>query len=248
MPWTTARIRICQVSTCRHGVRVVIANLRGDRRGSREATDYRDRAITAILFEICLIALRNAANIWNNTLTSPGDRAYERFCGGDSRQSSGRLSGDPVRECRLRATIQVPRPTSALYDQKSNGSARPRSRAEIRQTEQHRMTSMFKNLAPNSMGLFCSQSELIELTLTHGFRGLHVDFEASTSKSTSKGIDHAIRFIKSAPVKITSTELPIEWFGDDASFESELARLSQGARDDPAVAMPSAGNQRHAGL
>jgi sugar phosphate isomerase/epimerase len=86
---------------------------------------------------------------------------------------------------------------------------------------------MFKNLAPNSMGLFCSQSELIELTLTHGFRGLHVDFKTFYEHATSKGIDHAIRFIKSAPVKITSTELPIEWFGDDASFQSELARLSQ---------------------
>ena len=84
---------------------------------------------------------------------------------------------------------------------------------------------MFKILAPNALGLFCSQSELIELTLTHGFRGLHVEFDGFFEQVTSKGIDYAVRFIKSAPVKITSTELPIQWTGDDASFETELARL-----------------------
>jgi sugar phosphate isomerase/epimerase len=84
---------------------------------------------------------------------------------------------------------------------------------------------MYKNLAPTALGLFCSQNELIELTLTHGFCGLHVPFDSFFEQVTSKGIDQAIRFIKSAPVKITSTELPIQWHGDDASFATELARL-----------------------
>ncbi len=84
---------------------------------------------------------------------------------------------------------------------------------------------MFKNLEPSMLGLACSQSELIELTLTHKFRGIELDFDGLREQIQQHGLDHAIRFLKSAPIKITLARLPIDWAGDEASFKSELARL-----------------------
>ncbi len=84
---------------------------------------------------------------------------------------------------------------------------------------------MYKNIHPQAMGLFCSQSELIELTLTHGFKGMHVDFSSFFETVTTQGIDSAIRFIKSAPIQITSTELPIVLDGDEKQFAAEMDRL-----------------------
>lgn len=86
---------------------------------------------------------------------------------------------------------------------------------------------MYKNLEPGVLGLTCSQSELIELTLTHKFRGLSVDFDALHEQVRQRGRDYAIRFLKSAPIKITSARLPVNWTTDPETFEADLAQLEE---------------------
>ncbi len=84
---------------------------------------------------------------------------------------------------------------------------------------------MYKNLEPSILGLICSQSELIELALTHKFLGLSVDFDALHEQVQQRGLDHAIRFLMSAPIKTTSARLPINWTGDAETFQADLANL-----------------------
>ena len=85
---------------------------------------------------------------------------------------------------------------------------------------------MYKNLAPHTLGLFGSQNELIELALTHRFKGIQVVYDDFRQQVESKGIDQASRLLKSAPFKITSTEIPFEWWGEDAEFERQMAGLA----------------------
>ena len=85
---------------------------------------------------------------------------------------------------------------------------------------------MYKNLAPHTLGLFCSQNELIELTLTHKFKGLEIDFADFQAQIQERGFDQASRFLKSAPVKI-STQLPIEWWTDDATYNAAIEGLAE---------------------
>ncbi len=86
---------------------------------------------------------------------------------------------------------------------------------------------MFKNLAPKPLGITCSQSELIEMALTHGYRGLEIDLAELHHQSQTIGIERAARFVHSAPIRVTSAELPMAWTGDKQQYDGELSRLSQ---------------------
>jgi sugar phosphate isomerase/epimerase len=86
---------------------------------------------------------------------------------------------------------------------------------------------MFKNLSPRALGLSGRQSELIELALTYGFRGMDVDMGDLAKRARNSSIPHAIRFLESARLKIGNFPLPIEWTGDDATFTSQLVLLEE---------------------
>ena len=74
---------------------------------------------------------------------------------------------------------------------------------------------MFKNLNANVLGISGRQSELIELALTYGFRGMDVDMSELLKRSESRGIDWAARFIRSAHnssrFSAGGFDLPICW-------------------------------------
>ena len=86
---------------------------------------------------------------------------------------------------------------------------------------------MFKNLCPSTLGISGRQSEIIELTLTYGFRGLDLEIDDFAQRAKAQGLDQAIRFITSAKLRIGSVDLPVRWRSDDATYQADLAELDQ---------------------
>jgi sugar phosphate isomerase/epimerase len=86
---------------------------------------------------------------------------------------------------------------------------------------------MFKNLCPSTLGISGRQSEIIELTLTYGFRGLDLEIDDFAQRAKTQGLDQSIRFITSAKLRIGSVDLPVRWRSDDATYQADLAELDQ---------------------
>ena len=89
---------------------------------------------------------------------------------------------------------------------------------------------MYKNLNTEGLGISGRQSELIELTLSYGFKGLDLDIEAFQKQAETRGLDYARRLLDSAKLKIGGFDLPVAWQGDDGTFKSDLERLPQWAQ------------------
>lgn len=85
---------------------------------------------------------------------------------------------------------------------------------------------MYKNLNPASLGVSGRQSELIELALTYGFRGLDLDTADLLKRATLQGVEEAGRYIHSAKIKVGGWVLPVQLGADDTVFQAELERLS----------------------
>ncbi len=84
---------------------------------------------------------------------------------------------------------------------------------------------MFKNLNPKTLGVSGFQSEIIELALSNGFRGMDIDVVEVSDQVKSNGIESARRFIDSAKIKIGCGRLPVTWQDDDETFQGQLAEL-----------------------
>ena len=82
---------------------------------------------------------------------------------------------------------------------------------------------MYKNLSPKALGITGRQSEIIELALTYGFRGVELDINDFVKRISHRGLDHATRFIRSAQIKIGGFELPVKWRGDEALYRAKQA-------------------------
>jgi sugar phosphate isomerase/epimerase len=85
---------------------------------------------------------------------------------------------------------------------------------------------MYKTLSPKALGISGRQSELIELALTYGFRGLDVDMADLAKRARNTSIEQALRFLESAKIKIGTYDLPINLKGDDAAFGVQLGQLA----------------------
>jgi sugar phosphate isomerase/epimerase len=83
---------------------------------------------------------------------------------------------------------------------------------------------MYKNLSPSAIGLFGRQTELLEIALTHRFKGMEIDITELTKRAQSTNVAQACRYMRSAPVKIGSFELPIRWAGEVADFQADIAQ------------------------
>ncbi len=84
---------------------------------------------------------------------------------------------------------------------------------------------MFKNLNPEALGISARDSELIELVLSHGFKGLDLDLVALAEQVKTQGWDKASRLITSARLKIGSFRLPVRWHDDSPDYKVDLAQL-----------------------
>jgi sugar phosphate isomerase/epimerase len=85
---------------------------------------------------------------------------------------------------------------------------------------------MFKNLSAEALGIAGRQSELIELALSHGFKGLDLDLVEFAEQVDAHGFDKASRLIVSARLKLGSFKLPVAWSEDTAETRDQMARLA----------------------
>jgi len=84
---------------------------------------------------------------------------------------------------------------------------------------------MFKNLSPEALGIIGRQGEMLEITLTHRFKGLEIDIGEVVKRAKSTSVAQACKYLVSAKVRIGSFELPVRWHGDEAQFKADLAQL-----------------------
>jgi len=84
---------------------------------------------------------------------------------------------------------------------------------------------MYKNLNPSAIGIFGRQSELVEISLTHRFKGLEIDITEVTKRAQTTSVAQACRYLCSAPLTIAGFELPIRWAGDEKEFKNDLAQV-----------------------
>lgn len=86
---------------------------------------------------------------------------------------------------------------------------------------------MFRCLSMAALGLSGRQSELIELALSNGFKGLDLDLLDFAATVKSSDLAKARRFIDSAKLKLGSFELPFEWQADEAIYRVGLSQLPE---------------------
>jgi len=86
---------------------------------------------------------------------------------------------------------------------------------------------MFKNLNAPLLGVSGHQSEIIELALTYGFRGLDLDVVEFTQRANKHGFSYALRLLESAKLLPGCFDLPIEWDVEDDAFKQGLANLPE---------------------
>jgi sugar phosphate isomerase/epimerase len=84
---------------------------------------------------------------------------------------------------------------------------------------------MYKNLNASILGVSGRQSELIELAMTYGFKGLDIDAEDLVKRVRRSDFDRATRFLTSSKMCVSGFDLAIDLDSDDATFEKGLATL-----------------------
>jgi len=86
---------------------------------------------------------------------------------------------------------------------------------------------MFKNLNPWALGVSGHQSEVLELALTYGFRGIEINIVEFATRVKLRGMPYARRLIDSAKIRLGAFRLPLEWDVEDEAFATDLEKLSQ---------------------
>jgi len=84
---------------------------------------------------------------------------------------------------------------------------------------------MYKNLSPSAIGVFARQSELVEIALTHRFKGFEIEIEEVLRRAQSTNVAQACRYLCSAQVRIGGFELPIRWSGSETDLQTDLSKV-----------------------
>jgi len=84
---------------------------------------------------------------------------------------------------------------------------------------------MYKNLSPSAIGVFAGQSELVEIALTHRFKGFEIEIGEVLRRAQSSNVAQACRYLCSAQVRIGGFELPIRWSGSENDLQTDLAKV-----------------------
>lgn len=84
---------------------------------------------------------------------------------------------------------------------------------------------MFRCLCANSLGISCGQSELIELALSFGFKGIELEIVDFADQVKTHGMPKARRLLDSAKLKFGGFHLPIELEADDDVYRDRLQKL-----------------------
>ena len=84
---------------------------------------------------------------------------------------------------------------------------------------------MYKVLNSKGLGVAGRQNELIELALTHGFKGVEIDMNDLVGRHDALGKEFACQFLQSANMDIGAFDLPINFGGTDAEFVASCEKL-----------------------
>ena len=84
---------------------------------------------------------------------------------------------------------------------------------------------MYKNLNATALGISGRQSELIELAMTYGFKGLDIDLNDLVKRSKRSSFEHASRYLKSAEIGVSGFEVPIDLDADEDAFAKAIDGL-----------------------
>lgn len=84
---------------------------------------------------------------------------------------------------------------------------------------------MFRNLCPEELGISGRDSEVIELVLSSGFKGLDIDLPALAEQVKVQGFAKATRLMVSARLKFGSFRLPVRLEGTETEYKTDLALL-----------------------
>ncbi len=84
---------------------------------------------------------------------------------------------------------------------------------------------MYKNLNCDLLGISGRQSEIIELALTYGFRGIEIDMDDLFKRCQRSSFESASRFLASSKLEIAGFDAPIDLDSDDEKFATDLAKL-----------------------
>ncbi len=85
---------------------------------------------------------------------------------------------------------------------------------------------MYKNLNCGLLGISGRQSEIIELALTYGFRGIDIDMADLVKRCGRGSFENAARFLVSSKLRIGGFEIPIDLDSDEDSFATAAAQLN----------------------
>lgn len=84
---------------------------------------------------------------------------------------------------------------------------------------------MDKNLSPAALGVSGRHTELVEICLTHRFRGFDIDIGELVKRAETGGIEYAVRYLTAAPAKIGGWQLPVDLDAGESDFQAQLAGL-----------------------
>jgi hypothetical protein len=84
---------------------------------------------------------------------------------------------------------------------------------------------MYKVLNSKGLGVAGRQNELIELALTHEFKGVEIDMTDLVGRHDALGKEFACQFLQSAKMDIGTFDLPINFGGTDDEFVASCEKL-----------------------
>ena len=85
---------------------------------------------------------------------------------------------------------------------------------------------MYKNLNPELLGISGRQSEIIELALTYGFRGIDIDIDDIVKRCQRGSFESASRFLVSSKLEASCFDAPIDLDADEETFTARAALLN----------------------
>jgi len=86
---------------------------------------------------------------------------------------------------------------------------------------------MFKNLSTEGIGVSGRQSEIIELALSFGFKGIDLDLIDFQQQVKAHGLPHSRRLLDSARLKIGTFRLPLIWDDSDETYQQSVRELPE---------------------